>query len=340
LGNKKQITRLLGVEKDSGANLGVFNKMSNSDGNQKISVQELKESIKKSGYLIEQRVESIIKERGYYVQANSVFRDEETGKSREIDLEALAGIQIYRKGYNFLFPYIICECENNSQPVVFFQREMFTDLMFHDEFKCSGIPVKYWKEDCFVSLSEFMGLEKFHHYCKGPFATQYCTFEWVKKKKSWIAKHSDEQHDTFLSLIKSLNFNIDEHFNWWTPPEKEEEEFINIQIYYPVIVLQGDLRLGYLENNNLITKKVSHVQFRKQYISSRGPDIYAEAYLIDVINEKYLPKFLDIIDKEIEAIKKMFSRKKKDVEIAMQKIVTEAKKKKKNKESHRDILEF
>jgi len=178
--------------------------MSKSDGDQKISVQELKKTIMKSGYLIEQRVEHIIEKKGYYVQANTVFRDEETGKSREIDLEALAGIQIYRKGHNFLFPYIICECENNSQPVVFFQREIFFDFTFHYEVKCSGIPVKFWEKDGFVSLSEFMGLEKFHHYCKGPFSTQYCTFKWVKKKKSWIAKHTDEQHETFLSLIKSL----------------------------------------------------------------------------------------------------------------------------------------
>lgn len=90
------------------------------------------------------------------------------------------------------------------------------------------MPVKIWKEDGYISLSEFAGMEKFHHYCKGPIATQYCTFQLKRGKSSWIALHSEEQHDTFNSLIKALEYEIANHFDGYVLPKKGEEENVNI----------------------------------------------------------------------------------------------------------------
>ena len=45
---------------------------------------------------------------------------------------------------DLLWPYILCECENNLQPVVFFQTESEIDFLFHQQVKCSGLPVKFW----------------------------------------------------------------------------------------------------------------------------------------------------------------------------------------------------
>jgi hypothetical protein len=48
-----------------------------------ITIEEMKDALKRSGYLIEQRVEKIFAEYGYYVQTNPAFCDLLTGKSRE-----------------------------------------------------------------------------------------------------------------------------------------------------------------------------------------------------------------------------------------------------------------
>lgn len=77
-----------------------------------ISIKQMKDTIQRSGYLLEQRVEPILTKKGYFVQTNPVFPDPETGKSREIDISALFAIQVYKKGYNFIFPTLLCECEN------------------------------------------------------------------------------------------------------------------------------------------------------------------------------------------------------------------------------------
>ena len=72
-----------------------------------ISVKQLREAIQRSGYLLEQRVEPIITERGYYVETNPVFRDADTGKSREIDMRALGAVSLYRKKGDFIFPRVV-----------------------------------------------------------------------------------------------------------------------------------------------------------------------------------------------------------------------------------------
>jgi len=75
-----------------------------------ITLKEMKESILRSGYLIEQRVETILRDRGYFVEANAAYPDPITGKSREIDIEATSAIQITRS----LSGYLICEMRQGS----------------------------------------------------------------------------------------------------------------------------------------------------------------------------------------------------------------------------------
>jgi len=304
-----------------------------------ISTKQMKEAIQKSGYLLEQRVEPILTKEGYFVQMNSVFPDPETGKSREIDISALSASQVYKGGFNFIFPTLLCECENNAQPIVFFTKESPISFLHHEEIKVSGTPVKFWQKDGYIRLSEFAGMEKFHHYCKGAIATQYCTFQLNRKdKSSWIALHREEQHDAFNSLIKALEYEIAEHFDSWVLPGKLEEETVNIQIYYPLVILQGNLYTASLENNHFTLRKSKHVQFRQEFFSPRTNKV--ETYQIDVISEEYLRDYLKIIDSEMVKIKKVFQRQKRNVILSIEKIVNQAKSLKKEPQSYREYLEF
>lgn len=302
----------------------------------KINRSEIIDAIKNSGYLLEQRVEPIISKYGYYVEKNDVYKDPDTGKTRETDLTAITGIPVFKKEDHMIFPYIVCECENNKQPIVFFRNESPISFMFHSDLKISGIPTHFFeKDDSSIYLTDFFKFEKFHHYCKGPFASQYCTFMPNKTKTSWNALHSEDQHDTFMSLIKAVQFQMQEHFDSWYPPEKNEKEYMNIQIYYPLLILQGDLFEAYLDNDQLKLKSIKHIHFRKQIVSVKETEVYQ----IDVVTESFLKEYLEIIDKEIDIIKNKLNRKRRDIESSIEILVKEAIKKKKKK-TFRDILEF
>jgi hypothetical protein len=57
----------------------------------RIATKQMKKAIHQSGYLLEQRVEPIIRQTFGYVETNPIFGDPDTGKSREIDICALGG---------------------------------------------------------------------------------------------------------------------------------------------------------------------------------------------------------------------------------------------------------
>ena len=307
-------------------------------GDGRIATKQMKEAIQQSGYLLEQRVEPIIRQTFGYVETNPVFRDTDTGKSREIDIRALAGVGVYRKEGSYIFPMLLCECENNSQPVVFFTSESPISFTYCEDLRVSGIPVQFWDNDGFVSLADFTGMKKFHHYCKGEVATQYCSFQLKKDKSSWLAFHNEEQHDTFNSLIKAVEYEVDDHFKGWSLPEQVDEEDINIQIYYPLLILQGGLYSAYLKDNRLMLRKAKHIRFRKQFFSSYKNQV--ETYQIDVIMEDYLSRYLEIVESELEGIKKVLQRKKGKVFESIEKIVQEAKEGGKELDSYRKHLEF
>ncbi len=307
----------------------------------KISTKEMEEAIKRSGYLIEQRIEKIILKEGFYVETNPVFPDPDTGKSREIDISAISAKRLYKKPLIYIFPKLLCECENNFQPIVFFTKESVIAFLHHYEVKVSGFPVKFWEKDGYVSFSDFTKMEKFHHYCKGKVATQYCTFFPPKGEKPWIAHHGDEQHDTLNTLIKMLEYEIADHYaGWddWVLPRKADEENINIQVYYPLLILQGDLYSATTTKKGVSFKKVKHIQFRKE---SFLPKLNKkEDYQIDVITKDYLQDYLKIVDSEMEKVIKVFNRKRKDILKSIQKIVKELKALKKKPKSYRGYLEF
>jgi hypothetical protein len=303
-----------------------------------VSAEQMKEAINRSGYLLEQRVEQTLGKRGYYVETNPVFPDSDTGKSREFDIRALSATRIYKGGYNYVFPTLICECENNVQPIAFFVKESPISFLHHYDVKVSGIPVKIWQKDGYVSFSDFTGMKEFHHYCKGRVATQYCTFQLKKDKSSWVALHDEEHHNTFNSLIKALDYEIGKHFDGWSPPSKLDEESVNIQIYYPLVILQGELFTAELKHKALDLSKAKHVQFRKELFSARISEV--ETYQVDVISEGYLTTYLKMVESEMERIKKILQRKKNQVRASIEKIVEEAGKKRKKIKSYREYLEF
>jgi hypothetical protein len=306
--------------------------------NDTISAKQMKEAIQRSGYLLEQRIEPIIAGSGYYVETNPIFKDAETGKSREIDVRALTAVSVYKKAGDFIFPMLLCECENNSHPLVFFARKSMLSFNYCDDIAVSGIPAKFWDNDGYVSLPYFTRMEKFHHYCKGDIATQYCSFQLKKDKSSWIAVHNEEQHDTLNALVKAIDYEVDDHFRGWYLPDQIDEEHINIQIYYPLLILQGDLYSAHLKNTRLVLKKARHVQCRKQYFSSFKNEV--QTYQIDVIVEDYLSRYLEIIEAETEKIKQVLQRNKVKVFESIERIVKEAKEGRKERDSYRKYLEF
>lgn len=296
---------------------------------QDITLDQMREAISHSGYLLEQRIKPKIERRGYLVEANKPYPDPQTGISREFDILAISGRLLYRRlrrgsdDPDLIFPYIICECENNTQPLVFFESHAQFNFHFHEDVKCSGMPVKIWNQGRWVRLSEVLRFERFHHYFHGRVATQYCSFSFTKNR--WLATHLESQHQTMRNLINALEATIDNEFEEYTLPRKGREEAINLQFYYPVMILQGRLCLAKETRQGLQIRDVTHIQFRQEVWSTS----LRSAYQCDVIQESFLGKYLNIIDREMKAVERRMRQHRDAIRASINRLVLLTRKRKK-----------
>lgn len=274
----------------------------------KITFDEMIQALNRSGYLIEKRVANIFGEHeDYRVVSNPVIIDEQTDKSREIDLFAIKSEVIDGKspkvaagGYDVVsldVGYeIICECENNKQPIIFIPSKFNFDAYI----QCLKAGGSDLTNRCLEYSKNDYPLEVPSEY-----ATQYCSF--LKPKgngKDWIAHHPNEQHDTFSKLVKAVKHKIKETNK---DNKKNNFKFNRLHVYYCLVVLRGDMYImKELEDSSIDLNPINNIKFMTPDMN-RETGSY-DGYFIDVIEENYLPEYIRKISKEgdfvMETIKK------------------------------------
>jgi hypothetical protein len=234
----------------------------------KISLEETKEALLRSGYLLEHRLETLLRRRGYYAEANESYPDPETGKSRELDIYAINAVKAGPEEHDYIFAVLLAECVNNPQPIAFMTKQPQVGFLHYQEVRISGLPVKVPTAKSSESLAEYLAMEKYHHYCKGRVSTQFCTFTEKKRQgnSEWMASHEDHHFDSFRKLAAAVDYHSSEHFKNWRFGGKES---VNLEFYYPVLVVQGELLDVRQEKNSLRVTPINHIQYRMSLSSGQ-----------------------------------------------------------------------
>lgn len=309
--------------------------MGNSEG--KITRKEAKEALLRSGYLLECRVEGYLREHWGYVEANATYEDPDTGKSREYDVYAMKAYPAGQNDRDYLFGVLLIECINNPQPLAVMTKEPLIGFLHHEEVKLAGLPVKVPAAQAakgWQRLSEYLVMKNYHHYCKGRFGTQFCSFAKKKtgRKEEWMAIHEGYHFDSIRKLCDVVEYRVDHHFNSWVLRGKEH---VNIEVYVPVIILQGELLDARQTTRSVTLRPVDHIQFRRS-VTKSGKEI---DYQIDIIRERFLPQYINIIDKELDRTANLLRRRYKTVSRAIEAIMEKAEKHD-SKEKLREVFDF
>jgi hypothetical protein len=267
-----------------------------------IDENTMKTAIFRSGYLLERRIAADLKRLGFRVINNRGFIDQETNKAREYDVYADKEYKLSDNGSFSIYPTIIVECKNNPQPIVFFAQEDAEFKPLIDEVTVSGIPAKIWKTGKYISVQEYLDVKNCHHYCVpvAPVSTYCCTFEQKKDKSAWMANHGEDLFETFRTLTKALEYQIDDDFKnmkQWFLPEEPEKQFIDLSFNYPLVIYQGDIYFARPNGGDLKLTKCDHIQYNPEFYSFYDKEVIS--YHIDVITEKYLPSFIKIVEAEM-----------------------------------------
>ncbi len=265
-----------------------------------ISKAEIEDALRRSGYLIEYRIEQVLRDEGYHVAANETYPDPITGKPRELDLSA-TGAERVASDKEWLFSILRIECVNNLYPLAFLSKEAQTGFVHVYDIMFSGLPAHIFKSTGARggNLAEYLKLDKIHHYCRGRIATQFCSFQPKKNTNpvEWMAWHEEGHFESFSKLCQAVNYGLEDHFNNTMPVMGDR---INLQTYYPITVVGGELLDVRYESDAIVIEAVDHIHYIQSYIRDGRQDNYH----LDVITEKYFPTFIKMIRSEVEEIAK------------------------------------
>jgi hypothetical protein len=192
-----------------------------------ISTAQAKQALLRSGYLLESRLEAVLRNRDnfYLVEANAAVPDPDTHKSRELDLYAMSPFHAGPDETDWVFAVVLIECVNNPQPIALLTKQPQVGFLHHYEVKLAGLPVKIPLEgepDSWQMLADYLQMDKYHHYCKGRVATQFCSFTKKKAEQEWMATHDEAHFDSFRKLCAAVDHFADRHFKSWVFDDPRE----------------------------------------------------------------------------------------------------------------------
>lgn len=264
--------------------------------------KEWKDRIEKSGKYFEQEIASLVNDSGFgWVIPNYAFVDIEEGISRELDVFAISGRRIGRK-WNFVFPILLISISN--KPIICFTRKEYMSPYTTAGVQFSGMPKKIYSKREELELFEFLKLEKVHHYYKSEVVSSQF---WTPLEKS-ETKGEYFYKELLLPLIKSVVAEKENHENSWEfDPEGEP---INLQFYYPIIVVNKLWECSFAKNKLPVYKQVDSTIFLF-HTASKG---YAGDYLIDICTKQGLGNILKIIDKETDKVVNIVQKNRKILE--------------------------
>ncbi len=273
------------------------------------TVAQIRESLERSGYLMEQRIAPLLERRGYMVTPNQEYEDPDTGKSREIDLHALRLEFLLREHYDdMLNSTVIASCKNNYLPIVLFtHRNRLRGIAEAMSISKAGFPLTVERSYGEQSIEPFLGLGDSHHFYKATrIARQYCRIKEVKagRDTQYIADHGDLRTD-IDSLIKAVNAEI---LEYKPTPEclrdlqasKKEDDGINLNFIYPVVILSGELYECRQAKKEATIRASNHIVYVRR-VESR---VLKGEFFIDFIRESYLGRYLRQLDQEFQFIHK------------------------------------
>lgn len=258
-------------------------------------------AINTSGYPLELYVATILNKREHVVWHNDYFFDYEAKKARTVDIVAPA-FDAQNPDKVFMGNEVIIECKRGPQVAwVFFETDSvilpeYIGQIFDYRKYASG---KYNEPNLIWNFDKKLDI----HYGKQSEFTKIAQNYQVVRIGEKDLDENVKQPKTKDSIFEAVNQVIKYITHRMTEGEErilkkffEEGIYPLFNIRYPVVVYDGLLYNGYLQDEKIELEERKHVileyQFRPSY------SIQPQKFYIDIITKNYFEEFIEILEKE------------------------------------------
>lgn len=278
-----------------------------------MTITEMTNALKSSGYLLENRILNKLTERYCYIQSNIMYKDPITSISREIDMLVDTNSSYSFKGKRNIFAcsYLVMEIIDNKYPIAFFKNKSYSpdDPYFDDKVRIVTTPKNKQNE---YEVLENICIVDFYHSSRVNSSTQYCSFIEKKNKsknkddidnsEKWMAYHPDELNEVFKKLMHFIDKETEERQKYFDQDNLNSDGKIDEDyrcfFFQPVLLIKDDLyEIDILENDINISKS-EYLTFNYSLHYKDKPSFLS----IDIITEKYLYDYLDIINDDCRSV--------------------------------------
>lgn len=253
-----------------------------------------KAALLRSGYLLENRLETALRDAHWVVEANNVYKDA-AGDPHELDIHAMIarpfGPVENGQSRNAILAHVLVECVNNPEPVALLTKEPQVRYVAPVLLKTAGVPHEIRGDGEGTPMATVLRPQGYHHYFNSRIATQYLSFSRKKQKpqdpEEWMATHVTEQYEVFSKLPVALEYMRQSIYS--------PLGAATVRLFYPVVALQGELLDARPTRRSVSLKRASHLLYRESSIAG-GTEGY---YNIDVVTERFFPRFINLVEEEL-----------------------------------------
>ena len=254
-------------------------------------LEEIIETLKRSGYLMEQEVATQLEALDFHVWTNWAYQDMDEGKSREIDVRAIKRVAYNEEKKLSAFVEIIAECKNSTNPFVFIgRRKNKTDNQFPpQEFVFPISQYEARKETGKGSLQVrqkpaffYLEFDKIHYdFKKSKKAVQFCRID--RKGSGWQANHSGLYDSIFLPMAKAITARMND-----IPFPTRKDTWRNFWLFVPMVIVSGDIFYVDSMKSEPIPQEVDYVTFKREIKSGQLNGIFA----LEFVRQNQLESFV------------------------------------------------
>jgi len=277
-----------------------------------ISGDQIKAALRRSGYLLESRLDTLLRRRGFCVQTNVGYLDPATGKARELDLRALRAFRAGPRETDFVWSLCLIECVNSPQPIAFFTKPAPPPFMRSELIQVAGMPILFLSSaNKSTPVTEAIAIQEYHHYCRGRVATQFCSFSEKRgNPPEWFAQHVPEHFSCFSKLLDTVRDSACELADCWFDAGGARHENLNLEFFYPVLVVAGAPLYDVVQRRGSVDiRQKNHFLYRASGVANQQ----LVEYLVDVVTEAAFPRFMSMIDREMKTTAERVRRRSKIV---------------------------
>ena len=240
-------------------------------------LNKIKQEILKSGFPLEVRCRQTFFNRKWSITLSRYYLDIDNNE-HEIDL--IAGKQTLSDPgikHDMLNSIVILECKKNqSNHWVFFDEGIEVPELN----LLSTLPRKYSDKLRWLNKKSL----KSHHYLKFRPTSSYSMAFKTKSTKNQIFEALNQVYNAYKNDTLAPESNMSKY-------DRTRGAWVNV--YYPVIVLEGKLFIARIINDNLEVEEVRQTL----YVAHR-PEYYKYPYSIDIVTTDALSDYLDMLDQD------------------------------------------